>query len=229
MQLGRQLPPRLSFGLGDSRSVYWALFWLFHYFIVMPRFKTRWAATKLSRLIAKLGSCPPSLAHLADQRTYSPRIHTVAAKRSGAADFTAAPPVPQQRRGAAAAVAPATWPPAPLAGARTCGQRRHTNVKCVLHTVTASLRKRGAPNHQHQRQDVRAHSVVRCAGVLPAARMRRSISSGASSWPCAAPAARVMLSFMRLPPMSLHPAAMAQCNTVCSAWERRPLSSGLRD
>ena len=42
--------------------------------------------------------------------------------------------------------------------------------------------------------------------VRPRSAISRSIASGGSSWPCSVPAARVMLSFINVPPRSLAPA-----------------------
>ena len=51
------------------------------------------------------------------------------------------------------------------------------------------------------------YSVVRWRGCRPAPRISSAMASAGSCWPWLAPAARVMLSFMSTPPMSLQPAA----------------------
>ena len=45
--------------------------------------------------------------------------------------------------------------------------------------------------------------------MRPAARIASSIRSGGSSWPCSAPAAREIDSFISVPPRSLTPARSA--------------------
>src|SRR5947207_3715947 len=51
------------------------------------------------------------------------------------------------------------------------------------------------------------YKVVRCFGVRPSERTSPSMFSGGISWPKLAPAAREMLSFINVPPMSLQPAS----------------------
>ena len=51
------------------------------------------------------------------------------------------------------------------------------------------------------------YKVVRCFGVRPSERTSPSMFSGGISWPKLAPAAREMLSFIKVPPMSLQPAS----------------------
>ena len=55
--------------------------------------------------------------------------------------------------------------------------------------------------------DAVPYSVVRCTGWRPAATISSCMRAADTSCPCAAPAARVMLSFISTPPMSLQPAA----------------------
>ena len=50
--------------------------------------------------------------------------------------------------------------------------------------------------------------------------------SGSSSWPCAAPAAREMLSFISVPPMSLAPLAEALFGTLLAQFDPADLDVG---
>lgn len=64
------------------------------------------------------------------------------------------------------------------------------------------------------------YSVVRWRGCRPAPRISSSMASAGSCWPWLAPAARVMLSFISTPPMSLQPAALG-VHVEVRWWDRQ--------